>query len=393
MRVACFTPLTPVKSGISDYVEDLTPHLAQKGVEFDFIYEDLPPVNEFIVNNCSVHPHTQFPSLVKDKGYDLILYHIGNNVLHHYMYEYFFQYPGLTVLHDFVLHHSRLTHYVRNNNLKGYMAEMDMIGNYDIARIVSSGMGGEFLYYNFPMNRLIIEESLSLIVHNSYLKRKIEKDYFGKKVFLITHNSKKYIVSEERKKRLRADLGIPSDAIVLASFGFMGEPKQINLTSIALRYLMPKYPNLYYLNCGEDKGGIVRKEYFNYPGIMDKVKVSGYIDGLENFVEYMAISDIVINLRFPSAGETSGTMTRSMAQGKPVITYDNPTLIDIPDDALIKISLTDDLRQLIINLERLLIDPELRAQIGTNALRYVEKELNMDINADKYMAAFEATRL
>jgi glycosyltransferase involved in cell wall biosynthesis len=179
---------------------------------------------------------------------------------------------------------------------------------------------------------------------------------------------------------------------VLASFGFMGESKQINLTSMALKYLMPKYPNLFYLNCGEDKDGAVRKEYFNYPGIMDKVKVSGYIEGLESFVEYIAMSDIVINLRFPSAGETSGTMIRSMAQGKPVITYENPTLIDIPDNALVKIPLTDDSRQLISSLEKLIRDRNLRAEIGGHALHYAENELNMELNADKYLSAFEATR-
>lgn len=390
MKVACFTPLQPVKSGISDYNEDLIPHLAEIGVDFDFIYEDLPPDNEFIVRNCEFHKHSDFSSLAKSGKYDLVVYHIGNNIVHHYMYGYFFDYPGLTVLHDFVLHHSRLSHYVKSRDLSGYMQEMEAIGNYDIARIVSSGMGGEFLYYNFPMNKRVIESSPALIVHNSYLKKVIEDGYPGKKVFHIPHNATKRSVSKSELKKLRAGMGIPDDGIVIATFGFMNEAKKVNLISMALHQLMPKYRNIYYLICGEDREGVVRRDYFNYPGILEKVKVSGYIEGMDRFVEYIELSDIVINLRFPSAGETSGTMIRSMAHGKPVITYDLPTLVDIPDDALARISLTDDYRQLIGTLEDLIAHPELRSEIGSNAARYVEKELNPGLNARLYKSVFEA---
>lgn len=391
MKVACFSPLTPVKSGIADYFEDLIPYLVPKGIEFDFIYEKLPPENEYIVKNCEFHKQTDFPELARKGAYDLVIYHIGNHTVHNYMYDYYFDFPGLTVLHDFVLHHARLAHFVLNRNLSGYMKEMDMIGAYDIAKIVSSGMGGEFLYYNFAMNRRIIEQSLSLIIHNTYLKRKIENEYPGKLVFLIPHNTKSRIISQQRISALKKELGIPENGLVIAAFGFMNESKQISLTSMALKYLMPKHPNLYYLICGEDKEGVARKDYFDYPGIRDKVKVSGYIEGLEKFIEYIALSDIVINLRFPSAGETSGTMIRSMAQGKPVITYDNPTLIDIPEDAIARIKLTDDSRQLVHILERLIDEPGLRSEIGSNARRYAESDLSMETNAEKYISALKAT--
>jgi glycosyltransferase involved in cell wall biosynthesis len=390
LKVACFTPLQPVKSGISDYNEDLIPYLAEAGVDFDFIYEDLPPDNEFVVRNCEFHKHSDFPSLAASGKYDLVVYHIGNHIVHNYMYGYFFDYPGLTVLHDFVLHHSRLSHYVKSRNLNGYMKEMDAIGSYDIARIVSSGMGGEFLYYNFPVNKRVIESSRGIIVHNSYLKQVIENGYPGKEVFHIPHNAAKRPVSKNELKKLRAKMGIPVDGIVIATFGFMNEAKKINLISMALRQLMPKYRNIYYLICGEDREGVVRRDYFNYPGILERVKVSGYIEGMDRFIEYIELSDIVINLRFPSAGETSGTMIRSMAQGKPVITYDLPTLIDIPEDALARISLTDDYRQLLRILEDLIQHPEMRSEIGSNAAQYVKRELNPELNARLYKSAFEA---
>lgn len=389
MKVACFTPLQPVKSGISDYNEDLAPYLCKAGVDFDFIYEDLPPDNDFIVSNCEFHKHTEYPSNMKNGRYDLTVYHIGNNIVHHYMYGYFFDFPGLTVLHDFVLHHSRLSHYVKVKDLKGYMREMETIGNYDIARIVASGMGGEFLYYNFPMNKRVIECSRAVVVHNTYLKRVIENDYPGKKVFYIPENARSHSVPEKKKKDLRAKLGIPEGSIVIATFGFMNETKKVNLISMVLRKLMPEHPNLYYIICGEDREGVVRRDYFDYPGISERVKVSGYIEKLDHFVEYIEASDIVINLRFPTAGETSGTMIRSMAQGKPVITYDLPTLIDIPENALARISLLDEFRQLSSVLERMILNPDVRNKIGSNAASYVQRELDPVLNAGLYKSAFE----
>jgi glycosyltransferase involved in cell wall biosynthesis len=265
-------------------------------------------------------------------------------------------------------------------------------GRQDLGNIVAAGMGGEFLYYYYPMNHSVIDSSKMIVMHNSFLTKKIANDFPGKQVKYIPHNAKKRMIPKNRIQQLHKSLGIPEGSITVATFGFMNESKKIGLISQALCKLMPKYTDIYYLICGEDKDGIVKNEYFNYDGIRERIKVSGYVDGLESFTEYIDFSDIVINLRFPSTGETSGTMIRSMAQGKPVIVYDLPTLLDIPDTALVKIPISDNPSYLVSSLEELINNKIFRESVGKAAEDYAKEELDMDRNADLYIEAFKIVK-
>ncbi len=391
MRVAYFTPLQPVRSGISDYNEDLIPYLLETGLKLDFFYETSKPENEYIVKHCESYPHTEFPGRMKADKYDQVVYHLGNHRVHDYMYNYIFDFPGVLVLHDFFLHHSRLATYVETGNLPGYLKEMRANDMGKLGEIISAGMGGELLYYMYPLNKVVLDTSQLIIMHNSYYSSVIRENFPGKNTKFIPHNARHRKIPKSRTKQIRKKLSIPDNALIVASFGFMNEVKKIGLISQVLRRLMPKHPDLYYLICGQDREGVVRGSYFDYPEIRDRVKVSGYVEGLEQFTEYMEASDIVLNLRFPSAGETSGTMIRSMAQGKPVVVYDLPTLSDIPDDALVKIPYEADFRHLYDRLSELITDRSLREKTGKAAFNYAREELDMKKNASMYRAAIEAS--
>jgi hypothetical protein len=59
----------------------------------------------------------------------------------------------------------------------------------------------------------------------------------------------------------------------------------------------------------------------------------------EEFESYFARVDRVINLRYPSAGETSGTLLRAFAAGKPVAVSDYAQFAEYPDECVVKIPL------------------------------------------------------
>ena len=42
---------------------------------------------------------------------------------------------------------------------------------------------------------------------------------------------------------------------------------------------------------------------------------------IENFVDYMAACDIVLNLRYPTVGETSGSLLRALGLGNAVMVW------------------------------------------------------------------------
>src|SRR5579864_7335284 len=94
MRLAWFSPLPPVRSGVAAYSAELLPHL-EAGYDIDRF--DEPHAHEFVWRQ-------------RRRPYDLAVYQLGNAPCHDYMWAYLAAYPGLVVLHDARLHQARARH-------------------------------------------------------------------------------------------------------------------------------------------------------------------------------------------------------------------------------------------------------------------------------------------
>ncbi len=103
MKIAYFSPLSPQKSGIADYSEkELLPFLS-KYMEIDlYIDEGIVPDNPDIIKNFKIFHYKEIDKRVED--YNAIIYHIGNNPLHAYIYETLLKYSGIVVFQDVFLH-------------------------------------------------------------------------------------------------------------------------------------------------------------------------------------------------------------------------------------------------------------------------------------------------
>src|SRR5262245_9305617 len=89
--IAWFSPLPPVRSGISAYSADLIPALAET----------------FVIDSYPESRAHDFVWRQRRAPYDLVVYQLGNAPCHDYMWAYLARYPGCVVLHDARLHHAR----------------------------------------------------------------------------------------------------------------------------------------------------------------------------------------------------------------------------------------------------------------------------------------------
>jgi len=81
---------------------------------------------------------------------------------------------------------------------------------------------------------------------------------------------------------------------------------------------------------------------------------------------------VAVNLRYPTSGETSGTLIRLLGLGKPVIVSNLGAFAEIPDGACAKVDLDEFEEDLLFEyLRRLAADEGLRRQMGENARRFV----------------------
>jgi glycosyltransferase involved in cell wall biosynthesis len=101
----------------------------------------------------------------------------------------------------------------------------------------------------------------------------------------------------------------------------------------------------------------------------------------------MAACDVLVNLRYPTMGETSGSVIRALALGKPLIVSDVGWFSELPDDAVLKVPVDD---YEVATIEAALaVAAEHGATLGAAAQAYVKRAHTLSDVADGYARALE----
>jgi glycosyltransferase involved in cell wall biosynthesis len=121
----------------------------------------------------------------------------------------------------------------------------------------------------------------------------------------------------------------------------------------------------------------------------DIVRLIGYADS-ESFANYLAATDIGINLRYPSFGESSATLLRLLALAKPVLVSNVDAFAELPETAVVKIDVSaDEQAQIETHLSALISDVSVRQAIGNRAAQLVREEHIPEVVAQRYLAFLE----
>ena len=101
MKIAYFSPLPPLKSGISTYSKHLLSALSKK-CDLEVFH-----CGKCELENITIHDYSSEPSSLSNlTDFDVKLYHIGNNPhLHEDIRYVMMDNPGVVVLHDAVLYY------------------------------------------------------------------------------------------------------------------------------------------------------------------------------------------------------------------------------------------------------------------------------------------------
>jgi SAM-dependent methyltransferase len=125
-------------------------------------------------------------------------------------------------------------------------------------------------------------------------------------------------------------------------------------------------------------------------GLSATVRVLGFVP-IEEFTGYLGACDIVLNLRYPTVGESSGTLLRSMGLGKAVMVSEVGSFQEFPDDVCLKVPVGPGEEDLIFEYLNLLVSrPDVAQALGARAKDYVARECNWAAVARRYAAFLEA---
>jgi glycosyltransferase involved in cell wall biosynthesis/SAM-dependent methyltransferase len=322
---------------------------------------------------------------------DIALYHLGNNPYHDFCYETALRHPGVVVMHEANLHHLIANLTIKKGDWVAYLAECELNGGPEALafarRVRRLEVGPD--YEGLAMTRRVLDASRGVIVHSHFVARETRAQGFDGPIAVIPHGA--WIPKTDRLAT-RYMLGVDEATPLIGAFGYLKPYKRIAESLRALKRLVRLDPRVKMILVGEPHPDFPVDQLIRTLGLRDHVRIVGFVP-IEEFVNYMDACDIVLNLRFPTVGETSGSLQRALGLGKAVVVSDIGSFAELPDDVCLKVPIGPNEEDLIFEyLNTLVSRPDLAKAMGARAKEWVATECNWGVVADRYVAFLDQVR-
>jgi len=356
--------MPPSKSGIADYSEALVAEMSKRSE----------------ISVFDEHSFTRF-----DRAhFDVPLYHIGNNPWHGFAYETALRHPGVVAMHEGNLHHLVADLTIKRGDWPAYLAECELNGGAEalaFAEKVQALQAGPD-YEGVPMTRRLLSTARGLVVHSRFVAEQMRTQGYRGPIAVIPHGA---WLPETDRNGTRKSLGIDASTPLIGAFGYLKPYKRIAESLRALRRLVKVDPRVKMILVGEPHPEFPVDQLIRALGLREHVRVLGFVP-IEKFVDYMSACDIILNLRFPTVGETSGSLQRALGLGKAVIVSDVGSFAELPDDLCLKVPIGPEEEDLLFEYLNLLVaKPHLAQAMGARAKDWVARECNWGAVADRYV--------
>jgi len=412
VKIDYLSPLPPVRSGISDYSVDLLPRLEERA-QVRVVRLPGQPLAPQVAERFRPVPLEELPAEPQTPEAEgpVPLYQMGNNRHHKAVFERAWSHPGVLVLHDVVLHHllldlslgpdgiggdEGLAFYIRRLTADhGWMGE-------PVARTKFWGGYGETPPFALPAHRTLLRRQRGVLAHSRWAAETVRRDNPDVRVRAIPMGVPlPPRVDPEAGRAFRRRHGIPEAAPVIGCFGFQTPIKRTLSTVAALaRPELRSSPlaDTRLLIVGEVSEALDLETELRRAGVAERVHVTGYVD-FEDFSAGLGAADVAVNLRYPTAGETSASLLRILAAGLPAVVSDYAQFAELPDGPVAKVPLGGaprengaegpggEIEALATVLAELLTDRQRLAAMGEAAREHVRRHHDPARAADAVVEA------
>ena len=192
VRIAWFSPLPPMASGIADYSFELLPFIADRADVEAFCPRGALRRRAVAPPGIPLSDPARFAA--RAERYDAVFYHLGNNPFHTFVYRAALERSGIAVLHEFVLHHL-IDHLLLDRTRRGLAAyEAILTEEYGqegprLARLGSVGAFTELERFLFPLSAHVLQASRGAVVHNARAREQALEAAPGLPVWVVPHHA------------------------------------------------------------------------------------------------------------------------------------------------------------------------------------------------------------
>ncbi|RKT51906.1 glycosyltransferase family 4 protein [Saccharothrix australiensis] len=384
-----WSPLPPERSGIADYT-----------------YELLGPLADEVAVTAvsrSADATAPVPLVTPAAATGLPVYQMGNHAgVHTWIYRQALAVPGVVVLHDTSL----LDFHQGYHGGIGTPAFRDEVafahgpiwGDPQDPALLNGwpaveADGPRYLdAMTMTMERRLAAASRGFIVHDPYSADRLRARYPGLPVSVV--NSGAPVRDDADRAAVRARLGWDDGHVVFGVFGGFNRIKRILVVVLAFAQVRRRWPRARLLIAGhvdypEVHADVVRA--LDQYGLRDSVRME-LSPAKDDFEQLIGATDAVVNLRWPTAGETSAVMMRAFGAGRPVITSDLPQNRHYAEEFCWRVPIESraEAEALAALLEQVVTEPGRARAAGELARDWVAREASWPVVARQYREALES---
>lgn len=359
-----FGALPPARSGTADYLEEQLQELNSRWDVVVVVGDEtkVRPRSDCVVLNYSAfrRRRNEFQDCAR-------LIHLANNPFHTHAYLEAKNPGAVLLLHEFSMHHLLTETTLAYGAQLRYREELMACGPEGgvVSELRRQGVWSGIEQFLFPAIESRLRIASGIIGHSTWILDRVDAVAPEVPTAHVPHHfSQPVSLDREGCRRM---FGMHPGELAVVSLGFVTPAKCIEQTIRALASIRSEVPPFRFWIFGEMRHPSSVRRTIREHGMTDVVVEKGYTS-LQTFEAAIEASDLVVNLRYPTVGETSGTMTRAMGAGKPVVVFRHGSFMEPPLGSVAGIPLdTFDTSRLSEVCRVLLCDQSRREKIGCQA--------------------------
>jgi glycosyltransferase involved in cell wall biosynthesis len=393
-RLAMLTPLPPCRSGIADYNAQFLPYLA-KHFEIDLYVDGYTVTDVNLTSAFHIYHVKDFEKVAT--SYDAILYEMGNSEYHAHMIPLLMRFPGVVGLHDAFLS-GLMSHMDFNLGTHHYIHDtLEAHGSCARQYFAPLYKTDDSIYHstiNLPCSKSIINHAIGIISHTRF-NLETAKNHYPEGWLAPYHTIPQMALTqkkplEDQRLLIKAGLGFGPDAFIITSFGHVAWTKcgdQIIDAFLASKLF--KESDVYLVFAGElspDSFGEKLKHLIHLSKSGNRIHITGYLSN-EDYIKYLSITDIGIQLRQSHRGGTPKGVMDCLAYKIPVMVNNDGSYTDYPDDVVIKLNPKPETTDIKNTLEYFYTNRDAASQYALNGFSYVSRNHHPTICAASYASS------
>jgi len=381
MKLNWFSPLPPDHTEIANVTARMLPALAKA---FDLsVYTERAQWSESLNAVCQIE-HFKAHALDWKKLHHggIPVYHIGNNIhFHGEIIHAARKCPGIVVLHDLRLHETIMNFCLYKG--AGRTGYFDILHKYGGPEAVDLGI--RYLEEHqpdiatisgqYPLFEYVLENAIGVITYNPLNVPPVRKATPAP----VLYSPLPFLSKAELQPRIsRAKRHDGVYKILI--FGFLGGPNR-RLRPFLEAFSKSEVQSSFEILLAGKYPEADLKAWIKELGIGDRVTLKGFLsdDDLDGLLRE---SDLTINLRWPSMGESSATLLRVWNYSLPSLVTDTAFYSTLPSEVVAFVDPQEEERDILKHLSAFSDNPEPYFEMGLKGRGLLESQHSVEASID-----------